>query len=208
MNESRKAHWDTVYGTKALTDLSWYEAVPAKSLELIRASGLQAADPIIDVGGGASFLVEALLDQGHTDLTILDISSEVLQKLRTRLGARATNVTLLQQDVTAFRPEKRYMLWHDRAVFHFLVSADDRKRYVEALRQALLPNGQVIIATFGPEGPERCSGLEVVRYDAAGLSAQLGAEFTLVEASIESHRTPRGALQQFQYSRLRRLMRP
>jgi SAM-dependent methyltransferase len=205
VTEPRKAHWDTLYGTKALTGVSWYEAVPVKSLEFIRASGVQLNDPIIDVGGGASFLVEELLCRGYGDLTVLDISSEVLQKLRTRLGPRAAAVTLLQQDVTTFRAERRYALWHDRAVFHFLVNAGDRKRYVEALRQALRRNGQVIIATFGPEGPKRCSGLEVVRYDAAGLSAQLGADFALIESSLETHHTPRGASQQFQYCRFRHI---
>lgn len=205
MTEARKAHWDTVYGTKPVTDVSWYEPVPAKSLELVRASGIRLDEPIIDVGGGASFLVEELLSRGYRDLTVLDISSEVLQGLRKRLATRADAVTLLNLDVTAFRPEKRYALWHDRAVFHFLVNATDRARYVDALRRALGPKGHLIIATFGPEGPERCSGLDVVRYDAAGLAALLGPDFKLMESSLETHHTPRGASQQFQYCRFQRI---
>jgi SAM-dependent methyltransferase len=203
--DANKAHWDQVYGTKPLTDVSWYEAVPEKSLELIRKSGIRPHDRIIDVGGGASFLVDELLSQGYGDVTVLDISSEVLRKVRGRLGERAKAVTLLQHDVTTFRPARRYALWHDRAVFHFLVNIDDRKRYVEALRNSLEPNGTVIIATFGPEGPERCSGLEVVRYDAASLATQLGSDFMLVESSLDLHRTPRGSTQQFLSCRFRRV---
>lgn len=204
MSKARKAHWDTVYGTKASTEVSWYEATPVRSLELIRASGVQRSDPIIDIGGGASFLAEKLLTQGYSDLTVLDISSEALQKLGELLGARANAVTRVQQDVTDFQAQRRYALWHDRAVFHFLTNADDRKRYLSALRHALKPNGHVIIATFGPEGPERCSGLEIARYDAERLEAALGADFSLVESSIEVHHTPRGAPQQFLYCRFRR----
>jgi len=151
---SIQAHWDKVYGSKAVTDVSWYEAQPATSLELIRATGVRLTDPIIDVGSGASLLVDGLLDREYVDLTVLDISVEALQKLRDRLGPRAAAVAFLQQDVTLFQPARRYALWHDRAVFHFLTRREDRERYVEALRRALVPNGYVIIATFGPSGPE------------------------------------------------------
>jgi trans-aconitate methyltransferase len=193
-----------VYGTKASTEVSWYEATPLRSLELIRTSGVQRNEPIIDVGGGASFLAEELLNQGYSDLTVLDISSEVLQKLGARLAARANAVTRVQQDVTEFQAQRKYALWHDRAVFHFLTEVRDRRRYVEALKHALQPTGHVIIATFGPEGPERCSGLNVARYDAASLAAELGTDFSLVESSLELHHTPRGASQQFLYCRFRR----
>ena len=204
MTGARKGHWDTVYGTKADTEVSWYEVAPVRSLELIYASGLQLNDPVIDVGGGASFLVEELLNRRHSDLTVLDISSEVLQKLAVRLGARANDVTRLQCDVTTFQAHRKYALWHDRAVFHFLTDAEDRKRYLAALRNALKSDGHVIIATFGPEGPERCSGLDVERYDAAKLTKEFGAGFSLVESSLEIHHTPRGTSQQFLYCRFRR----
>ncbi len=203
LNDERKSHWDEVYSRRPLTEVSWYEALPAKSLEQIRATGVRPQEPLIDVGGGASFLIEALLDAGHRDLTVLDISSEVLERLRSRLGARTPAVTLLQRDVTAFRPERRYALWHDRAVFHFLIDRGDRERYVAALKQALRPDGHLIIATFGPDGPQRCSGLPVQRYDAATLAAELGGSFTLVGSSLDVHRTPAGATQQFLYCRFR-----
>jgi trans-aconitate methyltransferase len=156
--------------------------------------------PLIDVGGGASVLVDALLGEGYSDLTVLDISVAVLGKVRERLGERSARVTLIQGDVTAFQPAKRFALWHDRAVFHFLVTAEDRARYVESLRSALLPEGQVVIATFGPQGPERCSGLSVQRYDAATLNEALGNDFRLLRSSLEEHRTPAGAVQQFLYT--------
>jgi SAM-dependent methyltransferase len=204
MRDDAKAHWDAVYSGRAVTEVSWYEAYPRKSLELVHASDLQPDDPIIDVGGGASLLADALLDQGWTDLTVLDISAAVLEKVRARLGPNSKKVTLLQQDVTTYRPAREYALWHDRAVFHFLVHAEDRERYVNALRRALRPNGCAIIATFGPEGPERCSGLAVVRYDANGLAQELGADFKLVESCVEIHHTPSGAPQQLLYCRFRR----
>lgn len=187
---SRQAHWDKIYGSKSVTDVSWYEAHPAKSLELIRATGVRPTDPIIDVGGGASLLVDELLDAGYRDLTVLDISPEVLQKLRERLGARAASVTFIQQDVTVFQPARRYALWHDRAVFHFLIQPQDRERYVAVLHRSLVPIGHVIMATFGPSGPERCSGLPTMRYDANSLAAELGSDFTLADSSLNVHRMP------------------
>ena len=152
-------HWDAVYSNRAITDVSWYEPHPEKSLELIRRAGIKLTDPIIDVGGGASLLVDDLLEAGYCDVTVLDVSAAVLDKLRERLGAKAPRVTLLHHDVTAFEPEKRYALWHDRAAFHFLVERADRELYLDALRRALRPDGHLVIATFGPSGPERCSGL-------------------------------------------------
>ena len=199
---SPQHHWDTVYANKAVADVSWYEAYPAKSLELIRATGVAATDAVIDVGGGASFLVEALMAAGYCDLTVLDVSAVVLQQLRARLGARAAAVKLLQQDVTLFEPPQRYALWHDRAVFHFLIEHQERQRYVEVVRQALLPLGQLIISGFGPDGPEKCSGLQVARYDAATLAAQFGAGFALLDSSLSTHRTPWGVKQQFVHCRL------
>ncbi|MEO7774523.1 MAG: class I SAM-dependent methyltransferase [Steroidobacteraceae bacterium] len=204
MSELKQAHWDSVYEKKSATEVSWYEAYPAKSLYLIRESGLQLTDPIIDVGGGASLLVDALLDAGYRNLTVLDLSAEALQRVRDRLGVRARLVHLLSRDVTTFLPDRAYALLHDRAVFHFLTQREDRERYVKVLRQALRPNGYAIIATFGPNGPERCSGLSVARYDADSLAAELGDGFILVETSLEVHRTPWDAEQQFLYCRFRR----
>lgn len=203
MSGSTRAHWEAVYGTKALGEVSWYEPRAQKSIELIRATGIGLADPIIDVGSGASFLVDELLAGGYGDLTVLDISATVLQKLRDRLGRRSLAVTALQQDVLAFQPARRYALWHDRAVFHFLTDREDRDRYLRVLRQALRPEGHVIIATFGPSGPDRCSGLATMRYDAEALQTEMGRDFALLDASLVVHCTPWGAQQQFLYCRFR-----
>ena len=204
MAHAGQSHWDAVYENKGASEVSWYEPHPEKSLELIRATGMRAEDPVIDVGGGASLLVNELLAAGYSDLSVLDISASVLAKLRTRLGPAASSVTLLHEDVTAFRPEKQYALWHDRAVFHFLTRHEERTRYVDALRQGVRPGGHVIMATFGPSGPERCSGLPTQRYDAAALAAELGAGFALVQSALLIHRTPADVHQQFLYCRFDR----
>ena len=204
MAHAGQSHWDAVYEKTGASEVSWYEPHPEKSLELIRATGMRAEDPVIDVGGGASLLVNELLAAGYSDLSVLDISASVLAKLRTRLGPAASSVTLLHEDVTAFRPEKQYALWHDRAVFHFLTRHEERTRYVDALRQGVRPGGHVIMATFGPSGPERCSGLPTQRYDAAALAAELGAGFALVQSALLIHRTPADVHQQFLYCRFDR----
>jgi SAM-dependent methyltransferase len=199
-----QAHWDHIYDSKDPTEVSWYEAQPTRSLQLIRASGITPAAAIVEVGAGTSLLVDELLAAGFRDLTLLDISAVALRRVRERLGSRAASVNLLHQDVTTFKPAPRYALWHDRAVFHFLVEVSERRRYLEVVRQALRPGGQLIIATFGPQGPERCSGLPIRRYDAATLAAELGGEFTLAESSLALHSTPWGAAQQFLYCRFER----
>jgi SAM-dependent methyltransferase len=154
---------------------------------------------MLDVGGGASRLVEYLLAQGFTDLTVLDVSAVALQQARERLGPAADRVTWVEADITMFVPSRRFQVWHDRAVFHFLTDATDRQRYVAALRAALAPQGDVVIATFALEGPERYSGLPVQRYSVATLGAELGAGFVLMGEEREAHVTPAGAVQQFQY---------
>lgn len=208
MTVARREHWDSVYGSKATSEVSWYEPHAEKSLELIGSAGVGLAQPIIDVGGGASFLVDDLLEAGYRDLTVLDVSAAVLGKLQERLGPKASRVTLFHRDVTAFEPQRRYTLWHDRAVFHFLVERADRERYVRALGHALCAEGHLVMATFGPAGPERCSGLPTLRYDAAALAAELGPDFKLIESSLSIHRTPWDAPQQFLYCRFSLLPRP
>ncbi|HEX5458591.1 MAG TPA: class I SAM-dependent methyltransferase [Steroidobacteraceae bacterium] len=204
MADAAQDHWDGVYEKKRPDEVSWYEPRPEKSLELIRATGIPISDPIIDVGSGASSLVDQLLAAGYGDLTVLDISASVLEKLRSRLGSAASTVALLHQDVTAFQPARQYAVWHDRAVFHFLTQREDRGRYVAALRRGVQPGGHVLMATFGPSGPERCSGLPTVRYDTTTLSAELGADFTLVDSFLVVHRTPWNSDQQFLYCRFNR----
>jgi len=204
MPDTKRAHWEAVYQQRPLDAVSWYQSYPTRSIALIRASGIDTQEAIIDVGGGASFLVDALLQDGFRDLTVLDISSTVLERVRERLGPLATHVSLIQADVTTFAPSRRFALWHDRAVFHFLTAPEDRARYLRVLDSALTPNGHLILAAFGPDGPERCSGLPVTRYGVASLSDTLGSGWSLQESSLEEHRTPTGVAQQFIYALFRR----
>lgn len=196
---NRRAHWQAVYERCRPEELSWFQAQPALSLALIGESGLPTGAAIIDAGGGASRLVDALVERGYGDVSVLDISSRSLRHARQRLGAAADSVSWLVADVTDFVPSRRYALWHDRAVFHFLTQRDDRRRYVAALRKALVPGGRAIIATFASDGPTRCSGLDVVRYDARSLLAELGPPFRLLASRDERHVTPAGAGQKFSY---------
>ncbi len=200
---SRRAHWERVYRGRAATELSWYEARPDHSRALISAAGLGPDDPILDVGGGASLLADALVAAGHTDVTVLDVSATALERVRERLGARGASVRLLEADVTDFVADRRYALWHDRAVFHFLTDAADRARYRRAVEGAVAPGGHVILATFARTGPLRCSGLDVVRYDPSQLAAELGPRLDLVESFTATHVTPGCVDQPFVYCRFR-----
>jgi len=198
---SRREHWDRIWRTRAPQQVSWYQAEPGPSLALIAAAGIAKDAGIIDVGGGASLLVDRLLDLGYTNLAVLDIADAAMQGSRARLGARAAAVEWHEADVTAFEPPRRYALWHDRAVFHFLTEAEDRRKYVATLRKALQPRGTVVIATFAPDGPPKCSGLDVLRHDQATLGAELGPDFALQEVHRETHHTPSQAEQRFIYCR-------
>ena len=200
MSGDPAAHWQRIYETRRPTEVSWYEPVPERSLELIRATGIPLEAPILDVGGGASVLVDHLLASGYADVTVLDLSPAALEQARVRLGPLSRRVTWIVADITTFVPERRYVLWHDRAVFHFLLRPEEQRRYLAALRKGLAPHGHVVLATFGPEGPERCSGLAVQRYSAAALGALLGPGFQLRSSRIEQHRTPGGETQEFLYT--------
>jgi len=200
---SRREHWNRVYQTRAAEDVSWYQRRPDVSLELIAASGTAKDGGIIDVGGGASVLVDHLLDLGYTNLAVLDLAGAALGAARARLGSRAAMADWFEADVTDFEPPRRYALWHDRAAFHFLTEAGDRSRYVATLRKTLKPGGTVIIATFAMDGPPRCSGLDVVRYDETSIALELGGEFQLQEFRPETHLTPGMLEQRFGYFRFR-----
>lgn len=193
-------HWERVYGGKAVDGVSWYRPHLERSLAFIEAVGLPKDAAIIDVGGGASTLVDDLLTRGYTDVTVLDVASTAIAAAQERLGPRAREVTWVVADITTFEaPQSRYDFWHDRAVFHFLREAEARRRYVSVVRRALKPGGHIVVATFGPGGPERCSGLEVARYSADGLHAEFGSPFEKVASSEEIHRTPWGSEQEFVY---------
>ena len=199
MTDDPRSHWQSVYQTKASSDVSWYQPVPQRSLELIQAAGLPPDSPILDVGGGASTLVDHLLAAGFTDLTVLDIAPAALAEAEARLGGAGGRVQWIAADIAAWQPTRRYCLWHDRAVFHFLVDPVLRARYLDALRAALATSGHVVMACFGPNGPARCSGLDVHRYSADDLSVVLGPSFRLVRSQVEEHITPAGGMQEFLY---------
>ena len=204
----RLAHWQQVYATKGERDVSWFQESPAISLRLIEAAGLRPDTCVLDVGGGASRLVDALLAKGVGCVSVLDIAEEALRRSQARLGPDGGNVTWIVADVTGPWAAKPVDIWHDRAVFHFLTDATDRANYLTQLRQHLKPDGTAIIATFGPDGPEECSGLPVARYSPEALAAALGPGFALVESVPELHQTPSGKTQPFQYSRFVKAGRP
>jgi len=203
-----KAYWERIYAERNPDEVSWYQAHPQHSLSLITDSGLGTAARIIDVGGGASTLVDYLLSAGYRNLAVLDISAMAIERTRQRLDDRAGLVNWYEGDVTNFCPAQPFDIWHDRAVFHFLTHPHDRTCYVDTLRSTIRPNGQAIIATFSDSGPSQCSGLEVVRYSPASLARALGPEFHLVETLTEEHRTPDGGTQQFVYCRFIRDSKP
>ncbi len=200
----RQTHWNTVYTTKGEEQVSWFEALPELSLELMQAAGLTADTCVLDVGGGDSRLVDALAARGLDCLAVLDISGAALHRAQARLGARASVPTWIEADVAGDWSLEPMDIWHDRAVFHFLTEPADRTRYVEHLHQTLKPGGTAIVATFALDGPEKCSGLPVVRYDPDVLAETLGSDLTLVETRRHVHTTPWGATQSFQYCRLHR----
>ena len=204
MHNERKTHWEQVYRDKSPLQVSWYQPAPTLSWELIRAGGVDMDAALIDVGGGASTLVDWLLEQGYRDISVLDISAQALAHAQQRLGERARSVQWIEADVTRFEPPRRYRVWHDRAVFHFLTEAADRARYRAALERALEPDGEAIIGTFAPGGPERCSGLPIVQYDAERIHAELCGQFVLRETRTETHRTPAGKDQLFNFFRFGR----
>lgn len=194
-----KEHWDQVYHGNGALAVSWYQARPEGSLRLIEAAGVGKSGGIIDIGSGASVLVDFLLDADYTNLAVLDLSRVALGLAKQRLGPRAEVVTWFEADVTEFIPPRRYALWHDRAVFHFLTHELDRRKYVETLTRTLAPGGHAILATFAKGGPLKCSGLDVCRYDAASLCAELGAGLRLIEQVDETHVTPWKTEQKFSY---------
>jgi 2-polyprenyl-3-methyl-5-hydroxy-6-metoxy-1,4-benzoquinol methylase len=193
-------HWERIYSTKDPDAVSWYRPHLDWSLALIERAACDRSAWIIDVGGGESTLVDDLLDRGYRDVTVLDISQTALEVTKKRLGAKAKQVHWMAADVTqASLARESYDVWHDRAVFHFLTKQEQRTAYVQQAAQSVKHGGYVIVSTFGPEGPVKCSGLDVVRYDAEGLHEQFGKRFSLLDSVKELHQTPFGTTQQFLY---------
>lgn len=201
-----KAHWEQAYSNRPPEQLGWYRPHLEASLALIAAAGLRSDQPLIDVGGGASTLVDDLLALGYSRITVADLSDAALERARRRLGERAGSVVWMSADILhANLPAGGYDLWHDRAVFHFLTAAEDRAAYLGRVRHALAPGGQAVFGVFAPEAPPRCSGLDVRRYSAEMLRDEIGAGFVLAEQREEPHTTPGGVAQRYLYCRFRRV---
>lgn len=205
----RRAHWDTVYVKQQPTEVSWYLPVPERSLELLRELSADPRTEIIDVGGGDSTLVDAVLREQLGRMTVLDVSAAALARARDRLGARADEVAWVEADVTRVKlPTRGFDVWHDRAVFHFLLDPADRARYAANAARAVRPGGALIVATFALDGPQRCSGLEVARYGHDELARELGDAFVLQRSARYVHRTPSGAEQPFTVGLFQRRAEP
>ena len=197
---SSKEHWDSVYRTRGSEQVSWYQPHLDRSLAFLEATGLGRDARVIDVGGGASTFVDDLLDRGYTNVTVLDLSAAALDVAKGRLGGRASQVKWICADVTDPQlPSEAYEFWHDRAVFHFLREPAARARYVSAVRRMLKPGGHIVVATFGPHGPEKCSGLDVMHFTPEALHAEFGPEFARLSDAVEMHTTPWGSEQEFVY---------
>jgi SAM-dependent methyltransferase len=198
---NRKKHWNRVYEKNLPNEVGWYQDYPKMSMKLIAATGVGAAASIIDIGGGASKLPGILLDQGYKRLTVLDISGKSIERSKIQLAEDSNRITWIEADVTKYDFKEKYDVWHDRAVFHFLTAVEDRKGYINSLNQALKLNGHLIIGTFGPDAPPKCSGLSVVRYEPETLHNELGNNFNLAETFFEDHVTPSGVRQKFIFCR-------
>lgn len=196
-----KNHWEGLYAEKNPAKLSWHQSHPQYSLSLIGDTGIGTAASIIDVGGGASTLVDHLLTEGYRDITVLDIARSAIELAEDRLGDRSQQVTWIESDITSYTPVQTFDIWHDRAVFHFLTLERDRDNYLKVMDATLKPNGHAIIATFSDSSPDLCNGLEFICYSPETLSNVLGPQLRLVETLTEEHHTPSGGLQQFIYCR-------
>jgi ubiquinone/menaquinone biosynthesis C-methylase UbiE len=202
---ARKEHWETVYRTKPLESVGWYQPVPRASLELIEPLGLPPDARVIDVGGGDSFLSDQLLKIGYTDLTVLDISGAALRRARERHGSDAEKICWVESDVLEFTPDRTYCLWHDRATFHFLTKGPQIKRYLEIAHRAIRPGGYLILGTFSDKGPPTCSGLPVQRYSIARLEGTVNPFFKMIRGINLDHQTPSGGIQAYTFGLFERV---
>jgi 2-polyprenyl-3-methyl-5-hydroxy-6-metoxy-1,4-benzoquinol methylase len=193
----KKEHWENIYQTKSLTDVSWYQPTPATSLEFIEKFGVSKSAKIIDIGGGDSFLVDHLLDLGYTDITVLDLSGAALERAKTRLGERAQLVNWIEANAIDFTSEQTFDVWHDRAAFHFLTDPEEIEQYIQTLNGKLSSKGKVVIGTFSENGPTKCSGIEITQYSTATLAAKFLPHFKKMECIIVDHPTPFDTIQNF-----------
>ena len=204
MPSNRKTHWETVYETKEPNQVSWTQEIPKTSLDFINDFNLPKNAKIIDVGGGDSKLVDFLLDEGYTDITVLDISAKALEKAKSRLGKKAELVTWIVSDIIEFKPTIKYDLWHDRAAFHFLTNKNDVREYRKIAAQSIRPKGSLIIGTFSDKGPQKCSGIEIQQYTESSLKTQFQDSFTREECIQTKHKTPFNTFQSFVFCRFKK----
>jgi 2-polyprenyl-3-methyl-5-hydroxy-6-metoxy-1,4-benzoquinol methylase len=196
-NNLRKDHWENIYQTKQLTDVSWYQPIPETSLDFLREFDLPKTAKIIDVGGGDSFFVDYLLELGYTDVSVLDISEKALQRAQERLGAKAQQVKWIVSDVSTFEPSQRYDFWHDRAVFHFLTEKQDIEHYMTVLSKGVQADGILVMGTFSESGPTKCSGIAIKQYSEKSMKELLSVSFDKIKCLTVDHKTPFDTTQQF-----------
>lgn len=202
--DDRKTHWENIYGTKKFTETSWYQKKPEVSLNYIAEAGLKKDSSIIDVGGGDSFLVDFLIAEGYSNISVLDISEKALERAKERLGDKALNVNWIVADAAGFKPEEKYDIWHDRAAFHFLTEKTDIEKYINTLEGSINPGGYVILGTFSDQGPEKCSGIKIRQYSPEEMSQLLSPQFELIGCENHDHTTPTGVIQNFTFCRWRK----
>jgi cyclopropane fatty-acyl-phospholipid synthase-like methyltransferase len=203
-----KEHWEKIYNTKELKDVSWYQPVPETSLEFIRQFGISKSSRIIDIGGGDSLFVDYLLEKGYEDITVLDISESALERAKARLGSKANNITWVVCDVVDFKPAQQYDFWHDRAAFHFLTAEKDINNYINILKAALKADGVLVLGTFSEQGPEKCSGLAIKQYSETSMTEKLKKIFDKIKCITVDHLTPFNTIQNFIFCSFRRKHEP
>jgi trans-aconitate methyltransferase len=200
-----KTHWENIYSTKTSDQVSWTQARPTTSLDFVHSFGIAKDAPIIDIGGGESRLVDFLIEEGFSDITVLDISEQALLNTQKRLGDKASKVNWIVSDITTFTPTRQFQVWHDRATFHFLTAAADVVHYVDIASHALSPNGSMAIGTFSPNGPTKCSGLEIKQYTEETLDQTLRQHFQKIRCITEDHTTPFNTIQNFLFCSFRKV---
>ena len=204
-NLNRKEHWENIYQTKELTEVSWYQPTPKTSLDYISKFDIPTDAKIIDVGGGDSFLVDHLLELGYHDITVLDISAAAIERAKQRLGKRVSEVKWIVADVSDFNPTEQYDFWHDRAAFHFLTDEQDITSYIETAHQNITPNGILVIGTFSEQGPTKCSGIDIKQYSEATMTDKFDKLFKKIDCFTTDHKTPSGSIQNFVFCSFRKL---
>ncbi len=204
-NIDRQKHWDTIYQTKELKDVSWYQPIPTSSLDFLSQFNVPKTAKIIDVGGGDSFLVDTMLNLGYSDITVLDISAPSLERVKKRLGERALKVKWIVADAATFKPTEQYDFWHDRAAFHFLTQEDEIENYIDTIHRSITPTGILVIGTFSEQGPKKCSGIEIKQYSETTMTERLQQFFEKVKCIVVDHKTPFDNIQNFIFCSFKKL---